>query len=53
MHLALNRPALVRGLAVLDIAPRCCAPRHADILEALASAPLGEPARRKDVARWL
>ena len=53
MHVALERPRLVRALAVLDMAPRAYYPSHQGIMDAMLALPVHELESRADADRRL
>ena len=53
MRLALDRPELVRGLVVLDMAPRPYDPSHREIIDAMLRLPVEEVESRADADRRL
>jgi esterase len=53
MRLALDRPDLVGGLLVLDMAPRPYDPSHTEIIDAMLALPVGEVESRSDADRRL
>ncbi|MBU0654674.1 MAG: alpha/beta fold hydrolase [Gammaproteobacteria bacterium] len=53
MALALQHPALIRRLLVVDIAPKAYPPRHQALLQAMTSMPLAELKSRKQADEWL
>ena len=53
MQLALQHPARVRRLLVVDIAPKAYPPRHQALLQAMVSMPLDELKSRKQADEWL
>lgn len=53
MALALQQPALIRRLLVVDIAPKAYPPRHQALLQAMLAMPLAEITSRKQADEWL
>ncbi len=53
MRVALERPRIVRALAVLDMAPRAYHPSHQGIMDAMIALPLDEVESRADADRRL
>lgn len=53
MALALQQPALIRRLLVVDIAPKAYPPRHQALLQAMLAMPLAEINSRKQADEWL
>lgn len=53
MVLALQHPAVIRRLLVVDIAPKAYPPRHQALLQAMTSMPLTELKSRKQADDWL
>ena len=53
MRLALDHPGLVRGLVVLDMAPRAYDPSHGEIMDAMLALPLDRVRSRADADRML
>ncbi len=53
MALALQHPALIRRLLVVDIAPKAYPPRHQALLQAMVAMPLAQLTSRKQADEWL
>lgn len=53
MCLALQQPALLEHLLVVDIAPKTYPPRHQALLQAMVGMPLAELSSRKQADEWL
>lgn len=53
MLCAFERPELVRGLLVLDMAPRRYEPSHLEIMQAMEAVPLAEVTQRSDADHLL
>jgi len=53
MMLALQHPARVQRLLVVDIAPKAYPPRHQALLQALSTLPLATLTSRKQADEWL
>jgi esterase len=53
MWLALQHPAMIRRLVVVDIAPKAYPPRHQALLEAMVRMPLETFTSRKQADAWL
>jgi esterase len=53
MALALQEPARIQRLLVVDIAPKAYPPRHQALLQAMVTMPLSELGSRKQADEWL
>lgn len=53
MQLALQHPAMIHRLLVVDIAPKAYPPRHQALLQAMVSMPLAAMKSRKQADEWL